>query len=101
MGHDPVARVEYPVAVFVSPERLLGIFNEVFDTKGIPDGIVEWHASRLNAIIGKVVPGKGIPVSYGEDGHLHADESVLYSRGEVVASVALNIVGDGAEPDKD
>lgn len=99
MSHDPVSRVEESVTVVVSPKCLLGIFNEIFDSECVTEGIIEWHTSRLDAVIGKIMPRKGIPMGDGENGHFHADKSVLDSRSKVVAGVALNVVGDDIEPD--
>lgn len=99
MRHDPVSRVEDSVTVIVSPKRFLGIFNEIFNSKCVTEGIVDWHTGRLDAVVGKIMPRKGIPMGDGENGHFHAYQSILDSRSKVVAGVALNVVGDDIEPD--
>jgi hypothetical protein len=101
MRHDFVSRVENAVAIFVTHEGLLGVLDEIANPEGVPGGIPHGHPRRGDPVVGKIVPRKCIPMSNSKRWHLNANQEVLDGCGEIVRSVPLYLVWDGAQPNQD
>lgn len=101
MRHDLVTGVEDAVAVVVSTEGLLGVFDEIADAKCIAKRMAHGHPRGGDIVVGKIMPREGVPMGHGKDGHLNADEGILDGCSEIIRGIILDIVGDRTQPHHD
>jgi len=98
MCEHVIARIEVSVLVMTARKRLFGVLNKIQWSKGVAQSILDGQACSRNSLVGIVVPGEGIPVGEGEDWHFKTDQGILNGGGQIVRSIAGNIVRDGAQP---